>query len=436
MKLVLFTHYSLSKSASMPRFAWMIADGMRKREHVVEEWPCPVILGGKIRSPFIAKWLGYIDQFILFPRLVRKRLKSEPSDTCFVITDHALGPWVPLIADRPHVIHCHDFLAQRSALGEFPENPTGITGRLYQAYIRWGYRKGRSFLCVSKKTQEDLHRFLDEKPTISKVIYNGLNYPFCPIPKEESMSRLEPLPEFREMFAAQKSVHDDRQDACATNETLATYTSSQVSDFRFQISAPPRFILHVGGNQWYKNRDGVLLAYRAYCELTANPVPLVMIGKKPPGELLELANSIAPQGKVYFVTAASNEQVHAAYSLASVLFYPSLEEGFGWPIAEAMACGCLVITTNQTPMTEVGREAAYYIPRRNPCIKANDADTWSDTVAKMIQQVLDMSPDQRSEHITCGLKNTSRFGLIQTIEAYETIYKQVLLQETQIKPIR
>jgi hypothetical protein len=194
MKIILFTHYSLFKTASMPRFARMIAAGMRQRGHEVEEWSCPVILGDKVSHPFFAKWLGYIDQFILFPLFIRRRLKSEPPDTLFVITDQALGPWVPLVADRPHVVHCHDFLAQRSALGEFPENPTGLTGRLYQAYIRRGYRKGRNFISVSKKTQEDLHRFLDKKPTISEVVYNGLNYPFCPLPAREAMARLEAFP--------------------------------------------------------------------------------------------------------------------------------------------------------------------------------------------------------------------------------------------------
>ena len=49
-----------------------------------------------------------------------------------------------------------------------------------------------------------------------------------------------------------------------------------------------------------------------------------------------------------------------AVALETLLF-PSLAEGFGWPVAEAQACGCPVVTSNRAPMTEVGGLAATYI---------------------------------------------------------------------------
>jgi len=45
---------------------------------------------------------------------------SQAKDTLFVFCDQALGPWVPVVRDRPHVVHVHDLLALRSALGEIP----------------------------------------------------------------------------------------------------------------------------------------------------------------------------------------------------------------------------------------------------------------------------------------------------------------------------
>src|SRR5437763_1072894 len=102
----------------MPRFATMLSDGMKQRGHTVELLtPSPRFYRLPVPA-YIKKWFGYIDQYILFPRAVKKRLKKMHQECLFIFTDQALGPWIPLVKDRPHVIHCHDFLAQRSALGE------------------------------------------------------------------------------------------------------------------------------------------------------------------------------------------------------------------------------------------------------------------------------------------------------------------------------
>jgi hypothetical protein len=159
LKLIFFTHPEFIHSQSTPRYTQMLANGMRERGHDVDVWQ-PVPLFYNLRVPKkIKKWLGYLDQYLIFPFKIRKRIKVLPSETIFVFTDHALGPWVPLVKNRPHIIHCHDFLAQRSALGEFPQNPTALSGRLYQAFIRRGYRKGNNFISISYKNKDDLHRF-------------------------------------------------------------------------------------------------------------------------------------------------------------------------------------------------------------------------------------------------------------------------------------
>ena len=129
-------------------------------------------------SPLLKKWLGYLDQYLVFPLQVRVRLRRTDERTLFVFADQALGPWVPLVADRPHVIHVHDLMALRSALGEFKENPTRWTGRRYQAMIRRGFARGQHFISVSENTRADLHRFLAGSQRSSEVVYNGLNYPF------------------------------------------------------------------------------------------------------------------------------------------------------------------------------------------------------------------------------------------------------------------
>jgi len=176
MQIFQFTHPDFLTSQSMPRFARMITDGMRARDHHVVEWTAKPLFYDLPFPARFKKWLGYIDQFIVFPMQVRRRLRQLAPDTLFVFSDQALGPWVPLVANRPHVIHVHDFMALRSSLGEFAQNPTGWSGRQYQAMIRRGFGHGQAFISVSEKTRTDLHHFLPHKPRVSEVVYNGLNY--------------------------------------------------------------------------------------------------------------------------------------------------------------------------------------------------------------------------------------------------------------------
>jgi len=368
----------------MPRFAAMIRDGMHARGHEVEEWSVPVVFGDRVAGG-AAKWLGYVDQFVLFPREVRRRLRNEPKDTLFVVTDQALGMWVPLVRERPHVIHCHDFLAQRSALGEFPENPTGWTGRQYQALIRRGYRMGRTFVSVSEKTREDLHRFLGRIPSRSVTVYNPLNNPFFPLPHEVALSRL--------------------------------------AEWRSELAGG--YLVHVGGDQWYKNRPGVVAIYRAYCERVIAPVPLVMIGKFPSTALREEAADCANGGCVWFLSGLDDAQVHAAYAAATALLFPSLEEGFGWPIAEAQACGCPVITTAAAPMNEVGGRAATYIPRA-PRQGSDAYSRWAEECAIIVEKIINLSSQERNANVRAGLENVIRFDRNAALDRYEAIYQVAL----------
>jgi glycosyltransferase involved in cell wall biosynthesis len=370
----------------MPRFAGMIMRGMVGRGHDVELWTSRPKFGRlPTGSGLIRKWLGYVDQFLVYPRELRRQVDREPSDTLFVVTDQALGMWVPYLAHRPHVIHCHDFLALKSALGEFPENPTRWTGRQYQQLIRKGFARGQAFISVSVKSREDLHRFLPRVPRISEVVYNGLNHRFHPMEPQE-----------RNPFLKQTGV--------------------EVSD--------NGFVVHIGGNQWYKNRAGVLEIYRAYASVHSQPLALWMIGAAPTAELLKLAASVPRPGQVHFLTEMTNEQVNAAYSQARALLFPSSEEGFGWPIAEAMAAGCPVITTNIDPMTEVAGDAARLIPRM-PADAASQAP-WAKFAAAVLNEVVSRDAIRRAKLVEAGRLNAARFDPETALAAYGEIYKKVL----------
>ncbi|WP_266363589.1 glycosyltransferase [Tellurirhabdus rosea] len=371
----------------MPRFARLLAEGMQQRGHTVTCWSPEAFFLNAAKGPAAQKWLGYLDQYVRFPLQVRRRLKQCPDDTLFVFTDHALGPWVPLVADRPHVIHCHDFMAQRSARGEMAENPTALSGRLYQGFIRRGYRAGKNFISVSEVTRTDLHRFLSARPALSRVVYNGLNQPFVPT------------------------------DAVMARQHLGSRLGLDLTD---------GYVLHVGGNQWYKNRRGVVEIYNAWRTRSSQRLPLLMIGTAPTTELLEVQEQSRFGDDIVWLNEPEDEAVRLAYAGAAVFLFPSLLEGFGWPVAEAMAAGCPVITTNVAPLTEVAGEAAFLIPVR-PKQQAQVPD-WAADAAVVLEQVLGLSSWQRGQVVAAGFANAARFDPSHMLDQIEAIY-QAIFQE-------
>jgi glycosyltransferase involved in cell wall biosynthesis len=383
MHIVFFTHPAFLGSQSMSRYARMLSEGMSMRGHSVEIWTAQPYFSRLPLSGFLKKWLGYIDQFIVFPLEVKQKLKKQHADTLFVFTDHALGPWVSLVADRKHVIHCHDFLAQQSALGMIPENPTGWSGRKYQAFIRSGYRKGKNFISISKKTQADLHHFLDRVPSCSEVVYNGLNQSFEP----------------------------------GNTESARLLLSTQI-----ELDLASGYLLHVGGNQFYKNRTGVLEIYNAWRKSTKNKLPLLMIGSTPSLELKNCWEQSPYKDEIYFLNQIDDQLLRLAYQAATVFLFPSLAEGFGWPIAEAMASGCPVITTAEAPMSEVAGNAGFLIP----CKPLEKSNKWAVEAAKTVESIVSMNNSERELIIQKGLENANRFDSQNMLNQIEAIYKKLI----------
>ncbi len=383
MKIVLFCHPTYFASQSMPRFAGMLKSAYEARGYDVEVWAPRPNFRSLMAGSRLEKWAGYIDQYVLFPAWVRKALKSTSPDTLFVFCDQALGPWVPLVKDRPHVVHVHDLLALRSALGDLKENPTSLTGRIYQRYIRSGFRQARHFISVSKKTRNDLHRFGHIAAVTSEFVYNPLNFPYAQMPPEEAARILRQA--------------------------------------RLPVSAE-RVLLHVGGGQWYKNLPGVISIYAQYARQVSNPLALWCISPKPNCAVSAALSKVPENGKVLFFSNLDNATLQAAYSYARVLLFPSLEEGFGWPIVEALACGCPVITTNEPPMNEIKGEGIYYIPRLQ---LTADSTAWAAKSALLLCKLVLQSTSGPVVRAECANGWAKRFEAGKTIEAYLSIYEKV-----------
>lgn len=384
MNLVFFLHPTFENHKSMPRYASLLITGFKEKGYSVEAWTSPAFFV-KIPAPHaMKKWLGYIDMYLLFPILVKIRMLFQKKETLYIITDHALGPWVPLVKNKKHIVHCHDFLAQFSALDIIKYVNTSVTGKLYQRYIRWGFRKSRNFISVSCKTKADLHSLLVKQPEISEVVYNALNNVFEPL---EKSSVIEPL---------EKS---------------------------FGVSLKNGFILNVGGNQWYKNRTGVVDIYTQWRNKYKREIPLILVGESPSEELYQAKSKSAYSESIYFLTNVSDSDVKLFYASADMLLFPSIAEGFGWPIAEAMASGTIVVTTNDAPMTEVAGGAAILIEKQ-PAEK-EAYDEWIQDSADKIQQFYLLSPEEKKQMINNGLENTKRFSRQIMLDKLEELYSTI-----------
>ena len=391
MNLVLLAHPEFLGLRSQDHFARLLAEGFQARGHRVEVRRPQAQLRRRWPTGRLAKWAGYVDQYLLFPRQLRAALRSDPPDTLYVVCDQALGPWVPCVAHRPHVVHCHDLLALRSAMGELPEHRTGWTGRLYQRFIRAGFRRARHFISISHHTRQELHRLGGVRPLTSEVVHNGLNHPYAPLDEPTSRAVLQQA--------------------------------------GLPLADTP-FLLHVGGGQWYKNTAGVLALY-ACCvrERLARGlvVPqLVLVGPPPASDLQRAVQALPAPGRVQWLQALQPQVLQALYTRAGALLFPSLAEGFGWPIAEALACGCPVLTTGEPPMTEVGGDAAVYLPRL-PSQAQRTA--WAAACLPALTQLLDESMHARARRREAALLQARRFAPGLALDRYLGLYDAVLAAE-------
>ncbi|MEH1863711.1 MAG: glycosyltransferase family 1 protein [Nostoc sp.] len=369
MKILLIGNYQLDAIQSMDIFASMLENYLTKLGHQVRIIRPNPWFGKLLSSAFLRKWLGYIDKFVLFPAELRQALSwADVVHIC----DQGNAVYVKYLRNVPHIITCHDLFPIRSGLGEFPECRTGWTGKQFQQMVMRGLNQGQKIACVSQQTQSDVLRLCSLSQSSVSVIPMGLNYPYSPMTVIESQPRLKAL-----------GIPDDCQ-----------------------------FILHIGANHWYKNRLGVLsIFYQLILQLQQPEFYLVMVGKPMTDEMHQFIKTHNITQKVIELVEIDNESLRAIYSSATALLFPSLYEGFGWPIVEAQACGCPVFTSNRSPMNDVGGDAAIYI----------EPDRHKETAAEIIHN-LPILKTLKSK----GFVNSQKFSPEKMISEYIKLYHQAM----------
>src|SRR5204863_356948 len=140
--------------------------------------------------------------------------------------------------------------------------------------------------------------------------------------------------------------------------------SESAREVRRRYGLPPAFVLTVGSVEPRKNLPRLLEAIHQL-RARAETADIVFVHAGPEGWLADgLYPSIRALGLsdvVRFLGYVPHQDLTALYGLARLCAYPSLSEGFGLPVAEAMACGCPVVTSNVSALPEVAGDAALLV---------------------------------------------------------------------------
>lgn len=165
---------------------------------------------------------------------------------------------------------------------------------------------------------------------------------------------------------------------------------------------PRSYYFFIGTVQPRKNLERILKAFSIHLErgyAQRGGVKLVIAGQRGwmSSEIYNLPKKLGISKKVKFLGFAPQKDLPALYCGAIALLYPSLFEGFGFPVLEAQACGCPVLTSNLSSMPEVAGKGALLVDPYN-----------IDDIVKGMKAIL--SKDRRDKLVASGRENIKRFS--------------------------
>ncbi|MGP0028213.1 MAG: glycosyltransferase family 4 protein [Streptosporangiaceae bacterium] len=224
----------------------------------------------------------------------------------------------PLLHGRvPVVSVMHDCIFERNAAA----NGRTAFSLAYSAFSRLAVRSATALAVPSESSRGDIRRFYGLNLPAEAVLPHGVG--------------------------AQFFSFTDRSSSIGVNAHL-----------------PKRYVLHVGARRPHKNQR---ILVKALEELrTRHPdLGLVLVGQpdpRVPDEVSELVRTLGLSGCVYEYTCANDELLKVLYANAAVFAYPSLVEGFGIPLLEAMAAGVPVVASDADAVVETVGDAALIVP--------------------------------------------------------------------------
>jgi glycosyltransferase involved in cell wall biosynthesis len=153
-----------------------------------------------------------------------------------------------------------------------------------------------------------------------------------------------------------------------------------VEDARKRYALPERFLIHVGTIEPRKNLRRLVEALQQLRERGLE-IPLVIVGAKGwlYDELFRRVEELDVDDKILFPGYVAAADLPSLYSAATAAVMPSVYEGFGLPVLEAMACGTPVVSSDTSSLPELGGDAALYFDPYDLDGMANAIrDVWTD----------------------------------------------------------
>jgi glycosyltransferase involved in cell wall biosynthesis len=275
---------------------------------------------------------------------------------------HCLSSYMPAFGlDIPTIITVHDlkYLLFPRLLG------SRMKAVYYSMIVKRGMHKAAHIIAVSESTKKDIMKSgIDSR--VIKVIHEA--------------NTLE---------------HDEKIDSLPPG-----------------ISGKPYF-LFVGEDRPHKNIDRLISAHQKLGDLLGVRCPRLVIAGPISRRLSRADSEIAEKSGVVLIGQVDNARLLKLYRNALALVYPSLYEGFGLPILEAMAAGIPVITSNCSAMAEVAKAAALLVDPRS-------IDQIKQAMSRM---ALDSGERNRLKRL--GLKHVRRYSwdkaAMLTLQTYEEV---------------
>ncbi|MGB3534380.1 MAG: glycosyltransferase [Microcoleaceae cyanobacterium] len=179
---------------------------------------------------------------------------------------------------------------------------------------------------------------------------------------------------------------------CGVSNHFSPANVAEINQFKFKYGITKPYFLLVGAGSNYKNAG---LFFKAFSQLQSKQgFDIISTGS---GYMLGNEYREFTSGCIVHPMQLSDEELRIAYSGATALVYPSLYEGFGMPVVEALACGCPVITCPNASIPEVGGEAVIYVNH-------NNVNELADALCEV------QKPTIRNSLIAAGLEQAKKFS--------------------------
>lgn len=272
---------------------------------------------------------------------------------------HVPGHKLPAFARCPAIATIHDL-----AFLKFPDTFSSLHRQRLIWFTQIAVRRSAHLIAISASTKRDLCDYLAVPPGKITVIPHGVN---------------------RQLF------HPDVAPA----------------------ARPRPYILSVGTLQPRKNYELLIRAFSELCTRYREPIELLIVGQR--GWLYEPIERAARQSpladRIHLLGYVPDPQLAALYRGAQLVAQPSLYEGFGIPLVEAMACGAPVIAANASSFPEVLGSAGILLDPR-------DADAWTATMQTLLE-----SPAQRADLRQRALARAAQFTWERTARETLAVYR-------------